>query len=173
MAWRASHAVPMLYLEFVSLLTLSSPAACWVYVESMHAIRQTLSFLQAYRSREGYVRTKDSYFAYKPAPIHLITSPSTHYYNIIIVYLILKRYTFTSNLSPNPCDIISEPRVRVLWCRKESQNFNELNVCFNLEDKIQLYLEDGWMRLENSPSMKYNLNGNVENCDFQLRLQDP
>jgi hypothetical protein len=46
-------------------------------------------------------------------------------------------------------------------------------MCFNLEDKIQLYLEDGWMRLENSPSKKYNLNGNVENCDFQLRLQDP
>jgi hypothetical protein len=41
-----------------------------------------------------------------------------------------------------------------------------------LEDKNQRYLEDGWMQLENSPSMKYNLDGNGENCDFQLRLQD-
>ena len=49
-----------------------------------------------------------------------------HYYNIIIVSVILKRYT--TNLSPNPCDIISEPRV--LWCGKEAQNFNQLNVYF-------------------------------------------
>jgi hypothetical protein len=33
---------------------------CWVYVESIHAIHQTLSFVHAYRSREGWYRDEEN-----------------------------------------------------------------------------------------------------------------